>query len=102
MEIVDARGKMVNVGSRVRYNRTGTTGEVSAIKLEDDQGWIKMDDSELWYNTEYLEVMDKYQEKKIKAKTIDETTAAALEKSKKMKKDLEEVAMSSELCDGGG
>jgi hypothetical protein len=102
MEIMDARGKTVTVGAMVRYSGTGTSGEVSAIKVEEEEGWIKMDDSEVWYNTEYLEVLDKSNQKLKTERNRDESTAAALEKSKKMKKELEEIAMGSELCDGGG
>lgn len=100
MEILDARGKTVNVGALVRYTGTGTTGEVSAVKLENNEGWIKLDESEVWYNSEFTEILDKT---KSKTKSFDEDkTAKALEKAKKMKKDLEEINMGSELCDGGG
>jgi hypothetical protein len=103
MEIMDARGKSLTIGSMVRYSGTGTSGEISAMKVEDEEGWIKMDDSEIWYNTEYLEVLDKSKINKVKTgKRIDDSTAAALEKSKKLKKEMEEINMSSELCDGGG
>lgn len=102
MEITDARGKSLTIGSMVRYSGTGTLGEVSAIKVEDEEGWIKMDDSEIWYNSEALELLDESRTNKSEAKKIDESTAASLEKSKKMKKQLEEISMGSELCDGGG
>lgn len=98
MEVMDVRGKAVTVGSTVRYTRTGTSGEVSAVKVEDNQVWVKMNDSDLWYNTEYLEVFDKSE-----SETIRKTKAEdALSKAEKIRKHLSEVDMSSELCDGGG
>jgi hypothetical protein len=56
MQIIDGRGKQVNVGLTVRYGGTGTTGEVSAVKVEEDEGWVQIDHSEMWYNSESLEV----------------------------------------------
>ena len=100
MEVMDLRGKPVTVGSKVRYSRTGTSGEVSAVKVEDNQGWVKMNDSDLWYNNEYVEVFDKLETKR-KPKTTDEAEDA-LKKAEKIRKSIEEVDMSSELCDGGG
>jgi hypothetical protein len=101
MEILDARGKTINVGAMVRYGGTGSAGEVSAVKVEDNEGWIKIDQSDLWYNSEYLEVLEKFAAKKEKTSDQDKT-ANALEKAKKMQKELEEINMGSELCDGGG
>lgn len=100
MEVKDLRGKPVNVGSQVRYSRTGTSGEVSAVKVAENQGWVKMNDSDLWYNTEYVEVFDKLESKttrKAKADAQDD-----LSKAKRIRKNLEDVDMSAELCDGGG
>lgn len=101
MEIVDGRGKMITVGSIVRYNGTGTTGEVSGLKIEDDQGWARLADSDLWYNTEYLEVIDKAEIERRESEK-SERLDKSLKKLKKMREDLEEVDMGSELCDGGG
>ncbi|MCK9150882.1 DUF2098 domain-containing protein [Methanobacterium alcaliphilum] len=100
MEILDIRGKTVNVGASIRYTGTGTTGEVSAVKLENNEGWVKLDESDVWYNSEYMELLDKTHKKIGSSK--EDKTAKALEKAKKMKKDLEEINMGSELCDGGG
>jgi len=101
LEIVDGRGKTITVGSVVRYTGTGTTGEVSGLKVEDNQGWARLVDSDLWYSTEYLEVVDKAEfERKEYEKR--ERIEKHLKKLKKMREDLEEVDMGSEVCDGGG
>ncbi len=113
MEIIDGRGKMITVGSVVRYSGTGTTGEVSGLKVEDGQGWARLADSDLWYNTEYLEVVDKSLLERKKAEEVVERAQPkrkerkekidkSLEKLKKMREELEEADMGSELCDGGG
>jgi len=101
LEIVDGRGKMITVGSIVRYGGTGTTGEVSGLKVENDQGWARLADSDLWYNTEYLEVIDKAEIERRESEK-SERLDKSLKKLKKMREDLEEVDMGSELCDGGG
>ncbi|MDI6702237.1 DUF2098 domain-containing protein [Methanothermobacter wolfeii] len=100
MEVKDAGGRVLTVGMTVRYTGTGTTGEISAIKVEDDKGWARLEDSDLWYSTDYLEVVDKSELKKRagKRRGPEET----LEKVRKMKEDLEDIDMGSEVCDGGG
>ncbi len=101
MEILDGRGKPVNVGLLVRYSGTGTTGEVSAVKLEEDLGWVQIDHSELWYNSESMEVMGQNNNHSQKSsKNLSATEA--LEKAKKNKKDLSDAAMGTGTCDGGG
>lgn len=101
MEILDGRGKPVNVGSTVRYSGTGTTGDVSAVKLEDDVGWVQIDHSEIWYDSESMEVLGKNNINSNKSsKNLNATEA--LEKAKKNKKDLSDVAMGTGTCDGGG
>lgn len=101
MEILDGRGKPVNVGLTVRYGGTGTTGDVSAVKLEDDVGWVQIDHSEIWYDSESMEVLGK---NNINSKKSSNNLNAneALEKAKKNKKDLSDVAMGTGTCDGGG
>lgn len=101
MEILDGRGKPVNVGLLVRYGGTGTTGAVSAVKLEKDGGWVQIDHSELWYNSESMEVLGKNNHNSQKS-SKDLNAVEALEKVKKNKKDLSDVAMGTGTCDGGG
>lgn len=100
MEVVDKKGKTITIGSIVRYTGTGTTGEVSAIKVENNVGWVKLDKNDLWYNSKYLEVIGKeeYKEKRKVKPEIKEQ----IKKLKKMREELEEVDVSSEVCDGGG
>jgi len=101
MEILDGRGKPVNVGLLVRYSGTGTTGEVSAVKLEEDLGWVQIDHSELWYNSESMEVLGQNNNNSQKS-SKNLNAIEALEKAKKNKKDLSDAAMGTGTCDGGG
>jgi hypothetical protein len=101
MQINDGRGKQVNVGLTVRYGGTGTTGEVSAVKLDGDEGWVQIDHSEIWYNSESLEVMSKNNIKSKKNSSKEFNPAQTVEKSKN-KSDLSDVSMGTGTCDGGG
>lgn len=100
MESLDSCGTPIEKGSYVLYTKTGTTGKVTDIKTENDESWAKIDSTNLWYNSQFIRAMDKAEEGKIEGKRRKEDAA---EKVKKMKKGaLEDVDMSSELCDGGG
>lgn len=115
MEVADARGKNILKGSHVRYTGTGSAGEVLDIKSDDEGSWAKIDTTDLWYNSEFLELINQreYQRIKLRGKRFKESagTEAEQESSKskedvakavKLKKKLEDVDMSNELCDGGG
>ncbi|MGC9516772.1 MAG: DUF2098 domain-containing protein [Methanomicrobiales archaeon] len=96
MAVTDVRGKNISVGSYVRYSGTGTIGQVSELKSEEEESWAKMG-NDLWYNSDYLEVVDKVEKKTKKSK--EEDIKAKIDK---MKENFEDIDMSSELCDGGG
>lgn len=100
MESLDSCGKPIEKGSYVMYGGTGTIGKIVDIKNEKDESWIKVDSTELWYNSNYVQAINKADEAKIVSRLKKEDAA---EKVKKMKKgSLEDVDMSTELCDGGG
>lgn len=107
MDIVKTQGKNIIRGLHVRYNRTGSAGEVLDVKTDAEGTWAKMDTTDLWYNSQFLEVVDKKDYERIKLKEAQraQKQKEAKEKVKKaisMKKKLEDIDMSSELCDGGG
>ena len=98
MEVSDACGKSILKGSYVVYGGTGTIGKVVDIKTIDDDTWAKLDATDLWYKSSYLQAIDKMKEKELKRKSED-----IKEKIKKRQKTIgEDIDMSSELCDGGG
>jgi len=107
------KNKELLIGVHVRYNGTGSAGEVLALRSDDDDGiWAKVDTTQLWYNSRYLELLDKDEYMKIKNreskrknnKFNEESDEREVTKKKvdSIKKDLEGVDMSTELCDGGG
>ena len=84
--IVDARNREINLGSHVRYVDTGTVGEVTDSKVENDASWVKIDKTNLWYLANKLELL----------KDID---IEAIKNSEKM---FEDVEISSSAANGGG
>lgn len=107
MEVADARGKNILKGDHVRYSGTGSAGEVLDIKTDAEGTWAKMDTTKLWYNSRFLEVVDKKEFERMKLKEsqrVQEQKEAReqVQKVVSMKKKLEDIDMSSELCDGGG
>jgi len=100
MESLDSCVKPIEKGSYVIYNGTGTIGKIIDIKSENNESWIKVDSTDLWYNSQFIQAIDKAEEAKIESKLKKEEAA---EKVKRMKKrTFEDVDMSTELCDGGG
>jgi hypothetical protein len=107
-----AEDKQIMVGAHVRYSGTGSAGEVLDIRTDDEGVWAKVDTTKLWYNTRYLELLDKEEYLKLlsrkarnKSKKLDEDgdeKEVSKKKVERLKQDLEDVNMSSELCDGGG
>lgn len=106
METADIMSQNIHKGSHVRYAGTGSAGEVLDIKRDKEEIWAKIDSTELWYNSKYLELIDKDQYERIKIKRTrkprEDVEEDHAKKAISLKKKLEEVDMSSELCDGGG
>ena len=72
MEACDLRGKTINVGSYARYTGTGTTGQVSDIKEENHNQWAKLENSDLWYSLDTIEVITKEDIKNVANKYLTE------------------------------
>ncbi|MBI5460517.1 DUF2098 domain-containing protein [Methanobacterium sp.] len=112
MEAANKRNKEILIGSHVRYSGTGSSGEVLDLRSDEDSVWAKMDTTELWYNSRYLELLNedeynrlKRRESRRKATKPSEETDDKENTKKKvegLKQNLEDMDMSNELCDGGG
>jgi hypothetical protein len=99
-------------GTHVRYKGTGSAGEVLDLRSDDEGIWAKVDTTDLWYNTRYLELLDEEEYLKLKSreerrrvsKFDEEADQKQVSKKKvdSLKKQLEDADMSNELCDGGG
>jgi hypothetical protein len=111
MEVADARGKIIFKGAHVRYTGTGSAGEVTDIKSDDEGSWAKIDTTDLWYKSQFIELIEEDQYNKLKVKEVPEIEEEDVDEKEKIhgkvnksrkKKIGEGVDMSSELCDGGG
>lgn len=75
--VYDIRGKVIDIGSTVRYVNTGTIGKVKELVIIDGAEWARLPasdikaDMDLLYNVEYLEVVDAKTTKKGHARTMD-------------------------------
>lgn len=112
VEIADSSGENIIKGTHVRYKGTGSAGEVMDVRSDDEGVWAKVDTTQLWYNTRYLELLDETEYIKLKSresrrkasKFNEEADEKQITKKKvdSVKKQFEDVDMSNELCDGGG
>jgi hypothetical protein len=123
MEALDIRGKLINIGSFVRYSETGTIGNVSEITDNlslnnsygtknsnhenygdnnhyNDEYWIKIDKTGLWYLSSILEVISKYDAKHSRFDNLKKETIK--NELKDTKDDFENMQMSSSVGEGGG
>ncbi|MGO9388061.1 MAG: DUF2098 domain-containing protein [Methanobacterium sp.] len=94
--------KNILIGSHARYTGTGSAGEIINIRTDEEGTWAKIDTTELWYNSQFLEVIDEKEYQRIKSKEKILSGKEKVKKEVSFKKKLEEIDMSSELCDGGG
>ena len=112
MEAVHNRNKEIIIGAHVRYSGTGSAGEVLDVRTDDEGVWAKVDTTQLWYNSSYLDLLDKdeylklksreYKKKSNKFNEDGDEKEVTKKKVDAIKKNLDDVDMSSELCDGGG
>ena len=99
MEVSDSCGKPIIKGSYVIYSGTGTIGKVSDTKTENEATWVKLEDVDLWYKSDYLQAIERIEKKGLKKESREDLK----EKLKNRKKLVDEdVDLSVELCDGGG
>jgi len=54
---LDRNGKIIEIGSYVKYINTGTHGTVKSIKLEENEEWVLLENN-IFYRPELLEVTD--------------------------------------------
>ena len=102
MNVFDAREIPIEVGSFVRYSRTGTISEVIAIEEIDNRNWIKLAKTELLYSPEFLEVLD---EKDFDSDAVDfkdREVEVDVEDIKDFRDDFENMELSSNVAEGGG
>ena len=97
--VVDAREIEIPIDSQVRYVDTGTIGKVVDVKTVDDIGWVKLDKTELWYNSKLVELLD---EKDIKESSWGEAKEVNIEDLKDKALDFEDINIDANAGNGGG
>lgn len=99
MEVKDGRGKTVEIGSFIRYIGTGTIGKVIDIKRENSLDWIKLENPELWYSSETVELID---EKNIENNKDKYQKEKDINDVKDLSDDLDDISLISGGAEGGG
>jgi hypothetical protein len=115
MGVVDIRKKPIEKGVFVRYNGAGTAGKVldivpfalldeidenSKIAIDNqDNFWIKIDKTNLWYVSDTLEVLN---EEDIKKPRFEKFENDEKEDIENFKEDLGDIDLESTDCIGGG
>uniref|UniRef100_A9A8U0 DUF2098 family protein n=1 Tax=Methanococcus maripaludis (strain C6 / ATCC BAA-1332) TaxID=444158 RepID=A9A8U0_METM6 len=54
---LDRNGKIIEIGSYVKYINTGTHGTVKSIKVEENEEWVLLENN-IFYRPELLEVTE--------------------------------------------
>ncbi|MBA2841347.1 hypothetical protein HNP87_001898 [Methanococcus maripaludis] len=65
---LDRNGKLIEIGSYVKYINTGTHGTVKAIEPKNDEEWVLLE-NDIYYRPELLELVER---KKIEKKESEE------------------------------
>lgn len=58
MEALDSRGNKVSEGLRVKYTGTHTIGKIDKIISKNGVFWIKIDTTNLYYRSDYVEIVE--------------------------------------------
>lgn len=58
VKATDINGSLIEIGSTVGYINTGTVGKVVDIKEDEDGLWVLIDEKELYYKPELLEITE--------------------------------------------
>lgn len=58
MEALDSRGNKISEGLRVKYNGTHTIGKIDKIISKNGVFWIKIDTTNLYYRSDYVEIVE--------------------------------------------
>ncbi|MGL4670040.1 MAG: DUF2098 domain-containing protein [Methanobacteriaceae archaeon] len=103
MESLDARGKSIELGAYVRYTGTGTSGIVEDIKFKDQKTWIKLENNDLLYLSDYLEIVSKSESNdKVILSDSNKDVVGEVKDIKNVRDNLENFAMETNVGEGGG
>ncbi|MCQ8893337.1 MAG: DUF2098 domain-containing protein [Methanolinea sp.] len=92
----------VEVGMRVRYPRTGTTGNILALQVQGKETFAELDSTRLFYRVDQLVPVGKSQEK---SKGLSEDTVEKIAKEREFYSGSgfqEAISHTDQSCEGGG
>ena len=58
MEALDSKGQKISEGLQVKYTGTHTIGKIDKIVSKNGVFWIKIDSTNLYYRSDYVEVVE--------------------------------------------
>lgn len=103
MDIKDAHGKIIKIGSFIRYPSTGTVGKVLDIEIEDNRYWVKLDKTDLWYDSQFIEIISQSDFENTSPKKIQSNKKETVDDIKDdLKEDMEDITLVSGGAEGGG
>lgn len=102
MDILDAIGRTIEEGKTVRYIPTGTTGKVEDIRIKDDEYWVKLDETNMWYITSEVEVLTEDEIIDKSEYKLEDDSKFNEEKFKERQRELANVHLDDQVADGGG
>ena len=99
--VVDAHDQPLEVGSPVKYDRTGTTGHVTEIICDSEGAWAVIDTNDLLYKLESLTLLSELEEKAEMGERLfsEEEIEEVLEKAQD---EAKEAKLSDSNLQGGG
>lgn len=56
---IENKEKLFSIGSIVQYRNTGTIGKISQFKKIDNELFVQLDSTGLYYNINYLDLIEK-------------------------------------------
>lgn len=99
MSACDIRGQNIEVGAHIRYSGTGTVSKVSDIKEDEGKFWVKLEETELWYSPDSLEVIT--EKDLIDVDSFDDKRDM-VDKLRESQADLSDSLNDIQGCEGGG
>ncbi|MGL6299078.1 MAG: DUF2098 domain-containing protein [Methanobacteriaceae archaeon] len=102
MESLDARGKAIEIGLAVRYTGTGTSGIVKDIQKKDGKFWITLEDKDLLYLADTLEIVNNVVDDEKVHKDNNKDALDEVKDIENVRDNLENFAMETNVGEGGG
>lgn len=91
----------LNVGDLLKYTPTSTVGKVTDVREKDGKVWVRLDFTDLYYDSKYLIPADPSEYIEVSFKERKEYDGG-MKSIQDLKKETEEVDISEMMPSGGG